>query len=304
MPHIYDNSADIPAINFTEQGSKPSQPDTGEWKLYFKSSGAYIEDDAGTETALSLGAAHAAVTLSSDAGSNLLSLSTQEIGIDNQNANVLFAGPASGAAAAPAFRAAVPLDLATDPDEGEILTVASGALAWAAPSAVVDAIAATLIDAEGDLIIGTADNTPGRLAVGTAGYALVSRSSRPAYEAQYSTLNFVIDGGGAEIADGVKGDIVVDFACTLVAWTLLADQSGAIKIDVWVDSYANFPPTNDDSICNGHEPEIAASAAKAQDTDIADWSGEAITAGSVMRFNVDSCTTITRATLALKVLRS
>lgn len=165
------------------------------------------------------------------------------------------------------------------------------------------AIPSSLIDAEGDLIIGTAADTADRLAVGTAGYALVSRAGRPAWEPQYSTINFVIDGGGSAITTGIKGDIVVDYACTAVAWTLLADQSGAIKIDIWKDTYANFPPTDDDSMCGGHEPEIAASGVSAQDTDIADWSGEAIAAGSVLRFNVDSCTTIQRCTLSIKVLR-
>jgi hypothetical protein len=117
-------------------------------------------------------------------------------------------------------------------------------------------------------------------------------------------INFIIDGGGEAISTGIKGDIYIPFACTLSAWTILADQSGAIKIDIWKDSYANFPPDNDDSITDGKEPEIAASATKAQDTDIADWSGEAITAGDSLRINVDSCTTITRCVLALNYTRT
>lgn len=117
------------------------------------------------------------------------------------------------------------------------------------------------------------------------------------------TVNITLGGGTAEIADGVvKGDLMFDFAGTLQAWTLLADTSGAVKIDIWKDVYANFPPTNDDSICNGHEPEIAASGANAQDTDLSDWSDTSIAAGDIWRLNVDSCTTITTVTLALKVL--
>jgi len=121
---------------------------------------------------------------------------------------------------------------------------------------------------------------------------------------QVSTLNFIIDGGGSAITTGQKGHIVVDFACTIMAWTLLADTSGAIKVDIWKDTYANFPPTNDDSICNGHEPEIAASGAKAQDTDLSDWGDVTVDAGDVLAFNVDSCATITRCTIALKVKRT
>lgn len=121
---------------------------------------------------------------------------------------------------------------------------------------------------------------------------------------QVSTLNFIIDGGGSAITTGQKGHIVVDFACTILAWTLLADQSGAIKIDVWKDTYANFAPTDADTICNSHEPEIAASGAKAQDTDLSDWGDVTVDAGDVLAFNVDSCATITRCTIALKVKRT
>lgn len=54
---------------------------------------------------------HSAVTLSTAANANLLSLSGQQIGLDTQSANVIFAGPSSGGAAAPAFRALVDADI-------------------------------------------------------------------------------------------------------------------------------------------------------------------------------------------------
>lgn len=55
-------------------------------------------------------AGHAAVTLDADA-EVLLDLSTQEIGLDTQTANTVFAGPASGAANEPTFRALVGADI-------------------------------------------------------------------------------------------------------------------------------------------------------------------------------------------------
>lgn len=88
-------------------------------------------------------------------------------------------------------------------------------------------------------------------------------------------------------------------ACTLTAWTLLADTSGAIVIDIWKDTLANFPPTDADSMCSGKEPTIAASGTNAEDTSITDWTTDDISAGDILRFNVDSCTSITRVTLAL-----
>lgn len=119
-----------------------------------------------------------------------------------------------------------------------------------------------------------------------------------------ASITIVIDGGGLTITTGIKGYLEIPFACTISAWTLLADQSGAIKIDVWKDTYGNFPPDNSDSITNGHEPEITASGSKAQDTDLSDWTTVSVTAGDILGFNVDSVTSHQRVTLALKVSKT
>jgi hypothetical protein len=119
---------------------------------------------------------------------------------------------------------------------------------------------------------------------------------------QVSTLNFVIDGGGATIATGIKGDLAVDFAGTITGVTLLADQSGSIVVDIWKDTYANYPPTDADSITAAAPPTISA-ATKSQDTTLTGWT-TSISAGQILRFNVDSVTSIQRVTVALKVTRS
>lgn len=115
-------------------------------------------------------------------------------------------------------------------------------------------------------------------------------------------ISFVIDGGGSAITTGVKGDLVVPFACTINSCTLLADQTGSIKIDIWKDTYSNYPPTNADTITAANEPEIS-SGTKDQDTTLTSWT-KTITAGQTLRFNVDSCTTITRCTIALEVTKT
>lgn len=65
---------------------------------------------AGRVAALEGGAGHAAVTLDADAAV-LLDLNTQEIGLDTQTANTVFAGPSSGAANEPTFRALAGADI-------------------------------------------------------------------------------------------------------------------------------------------------------------------------------------------------
>lgn len=116
-----------------------------------------------------------------------------------------------------------------------------------------------------------------------------------------SSISFIIDGGGAEIETGIKGDIRVPFACTIVGVILLADQSGSIVVDIWKDTYANHPATDADSITASAPPTISA-AAKSEDNTITGWT-TAVNAGDILRFNVDSVTDIQRVTVALQVTR-
>lgn len=124
--------------------------------------------------------------------------------------------------------------------------------------------------------------------------------------AQYADLktrdiNFVIDGGGSEIADGEHGFIRISFACTITKVTLLADQSGSIVIDIWKDTFANRPPTNADSITASAPPTISTDTGS-EDSTLSGWT-TSIAAGDILSFNVDSCTTIERCTVSLTVVQ-
>lgn len=83
---------------------------------------------------------------------------------------------------------------------------------------------------------------------------------------------------------------------------MLADQSGGCVIDVWKDSYANAPPTNDDTITASAPPTLS-SAAKSEDATLTGWT-KTISSGDVLAFNVDSATTVTRVTLILDVTKT
>jgi hypothetical protein len=114
-----------------------------------------------------------------------------------------------------------------------------------------------------------------------------------------ASLTFIIDGGGSAITTGIKGDLEIPFACTIEAVTLLADQSGSIVVDIWKDTYANFPPTVADTITASAKPTLS-SANKSQNTTLTGWT-TTVNAGDIIRFNVDSATTVQRVTLSLKV---
>lgn len=128
-----------------------------------------------------------------------------------------------------------------------------------------------------------------------SGYRTVRKSALTA------TIACVLDGGGAAIAVGTKVYLEVPFACTITGWTIIADQSGSIVVDVWKDVYANYPPTVADTIAGSEKPTISA-ATKGQDLSLTTWTLP-VAAGDIIAFNVDSCTTITRATVSLRVAR-
>lgn len=109
-------------------------------------------------------------------------------------------------------------------------------------------------------------------------------------------FQIALDGGGATITTGAKGLYVAPFAMTITGWTLVADQTGSIAIDVWKDTYANHPPVDADSIVT---PAIS-SATKAQGSSLS----IAVAKGDILRFNVDSATSVQQVTLALTGVRS
>ena len=110
-------------------------------------------------------------------------------------------------------------------------------------------------------------------------------------------IQFVIDGGGSAITTGQKGHLEVPLVGNIVRATALADQSGSIVVDIWKDTYANFPPDNTDSI-TASAPVTISAATKSQDSTLTGWT-KTMTAGDVLAFNVDSCATITRCTISL-----
>jgi hypothetical protein len=111
-----------------------------------------------------------------------------------------------------------------------------------------------------------------------------------------------IDGAGQTITTGVKTSIRIPFACTITRATALADQSGSIVVDIWKDTYANYPPVNADSI-TASAPVTISTATKSEDTTLTDWT-TSISAGDILRFNVDSATSIQHLDIELRVTRT
>jgi hypothetical protein len=114
----------------------------------------------------------------------------------------------------------------------------------------------------------------------------------------------VVIGNGVDvISTGIVGYLEVPFACTIVAVRLLAKEAGAIVVDIWKDTYANYPPTDADTITASAVPTITATNIKSEDVTLTEWT-TSIAAGNILGFNVDSVTTCTQVTLSLTVRRT
>jgi hypothetical protein len=113
------------------------------------------------------------------------------------------------------------------------------------------------------------------------------------------TINFIVDGGGQAITTGSKGFCHLDFACTIMDWTIVSDVSGSAVVDVKRATYANFPTTA--SIAGTAKPTLS-SAQKNQNTTLTGWGSTAIADGDVLEFVVDSAATVTRLCVSLKVV--
>jgi hypothetical protein len=123
---------------------------------------------------------------------------------------------------------------------------------------------------------------------------IVDADIADAADVKQGTITFVIDGGGSAISTGVKGYLEIPFACTIDRQTMLLDQSSTTTLDIWKDTYANYPPVDADSITASAQPSTSATN-KDQDATLTGWT-TTITAGDILGFNVDAndnATTIT-----------
>jgi hypothetical protein len=139
-------------------------------------------------------------------------------------------------------------------------------------------------------------------AVGVAGQVLRSNAAgAPTWTNLPSAVSLVIDGNGVPFASGIKGYIQVPFAAFITAVTVLGDGTGSVVVDIWKDTFADFPPTVADSICGSSKPTISSSN-KYTDSTLTGWNRN-IVANDILAFNIDSVLNFTKLTVSLSVVR-
>ena len=112
-------------------------------------------------------------------------------------------------------------------------------------------------------------------------------------------IGVVIDGAGSPITAGVAFDLPpLPANMVPLSWTVLADVSGSIVLDLWKDVIGNFPPTVADTVTGSDKPTLSGQT-NAQGG-VGSW-GIAWSKGDIIRVNVDSAATVNRVTLAIDV---
>jgi hypothetical protein len=111
------------------------------------------------------------------------------------------------------------------------------------------------------------------------------------------SLNVVLDQGGSALTAGTVCDVELPWAYQLEAWALYADLVGSLVVDLQAALDPVSWPTVA-SICGTTPPTLAAARA-ARSTDLSGWLQTALPQGTVLRVQVQSAATITRATLSL-----
>lgn len=106
-------------------------------------------------------------------------------------------------------------------------------------------------------------------------------------------------GPGGSITAGDTVWVRVPYTGTITKVSMLADASGSMVVDIWKDTYANYPPTVADTIVAAAKPTLSA-ANKSEDSTLTGWT-TAVTAGDVLKFNVDSVSGLTQVSLLLEI---
>jgi len=194
------------------------------------------------------------------------------------------------------------------------MAVTAKPFTFSAGAAIVSAQHNSNFDALFNLVNGTLDTTnlSASAAIVDTQLVQISTANKVATSSITGTLAgatlgvgevlYQIGNGSDVILTGIQGDIQFPYACTLTQVDLLADASGSIVIDLWKDTYANYPPTIADTIVASAKPTIS-TATKSTNSTLTGWT-TAVAADEIIRINVDSITTCTRVTMRLKFTRT
>lgn len=96
------------------------------------------------------------------------------------------------------------------------------------------------------------------------------------------------------LSTGLKAYVRIPLACTITKGTVLSMDTtataGSISVDLWKDTYANYPPTSSDSIVASAPLALSSSQSKSEDSTLTGWT-KSVSAGDIVGFNVTAVST-------------
>lgn len=111
------------------------------------------------------------------------------------------------------------------------------------------------------------------------------------------TINYVIDATPNVVGVGIKGHLTIDVTGIIESWTVLADVPGNLVMDIKKSSYLTYPSFV--SIAGTEKPSLS-NQAKNKDDGLSTWDVN-LTAGDILRFEVESCDYVKQFLIAIKL---
>ncbi len=107
------------------------------------------------------------------------------------------------------------------------------------------------------------------------------------------TIGLTVDGQGATVSTGSKGFVTIPYNCIIANWYVSASSSGSIQFDIKRSGTSIVGSGNKPLLSSAQNGNAAASG----------WTSVSVSEGDVLEWVIDSATTITNATVVLKVYK-
>jgi hypothetical protein len=130
----------------------------------------------------------------------------------------------------------------------------------------------------------------------TEDFGLITYPWYDALKTKY--INVTFDGGGSAITTGLQAEVQIPYGGTVSSWDIFSTATGSCVIDVLRSAdFSSYPTFT--SIAGTEKPTLATQS-KNQDINLTSWSA-GLTAGNILRFNVDSASTVEKVYLTIKI---
>lgn len=118
----------------------------------------------------------------------------------------------------------------------------------------------------------------------------------------FGSTGIVVDNTPNPITTGFKGSVTIPYSGTIVSWTILADQTGTVQLDIWNTTYAGYPGSAANSITGGNYITLTSQSKNTSST-LTGWT-TTVSPGDILQWNVNSASTVNKITVTLNITKS